>query len=164
MGKRKETEQSHKEEKTKEKKLTNCCGSFCSISSCSSSEKCQMRCPLFSHGLRDSISHCVSRSVCLSVGRSVPRLLFWCFWCIASSFFITAPAQSNATEAVVFTALPTAPALHITAPAQPPRLKPVRVSGLVSSFKSPQPRLAMLMQLCIMKSPSATVRSFSNVT
>ena len=70
MGKRKETEQSHKEEKTKEKKLTNCCGSFCSISSCSSSEKCQMRCPLFSHGLPDSISHCVSRLVCLLVGLS----------------------------------------------------------------------------------------------
>ena len=31
----------------------------------------------------------------------------------------------------MYTALPTAPALHITAPAQPPRLKPVRVSGLV---------------------------------
>ena len=57
------------------------------------------------------------RSVCQSVGRSVPRLIFWH---IASGFFITAPAQSHANDAIVYTGLSTAPALHITAPAQHP--------------------------------------------
>ena len=78
-----------------------------------------------------SVGWLVGRSVCRSVGRSVPPLRFWRFRHFASSFFITAPAQSYATDAVVYTGLPTAPALHITAPAQHPRLQPVRVSGLV---------------------------------
>ena len=37
----------------------------------------------------------------------------------ASGFRITAPAQSHVTDALVYTAPPTAPAPHITAPAQP---------------------------------------------
>ena len=37
----------------------------------------------------------------------------------ASDFRITAPAQSHVTDALVYTAPPTAPAPHITAPAQP---------------------------------------------
>ena len=48
-----------------------------------------------------------------------------------SRFFFTAPAQSSATNAVVYAVLPTAPALHFTAPAQPPQLMLVCVSGLV---------------------------------
>ena len=36
-----------------------------------------------------------------------------------SGFCITAPAQSHVTDALVYTAPPTAPAPHITAPAQP---------------------------------------------
>ena len=35
-----------------------------------------------------------------------------------SSFGITAPAQSHVTDALVYTAPPTAPAPHITAPSQ----------------------------------------------
>jgi len=73
---------------------------------------------VFSRGLRDSISHCVGPSVC----RSVPPLLFWRFRCFASGFSIAAPAQLHVTDAVVSTALPTAPALQISAPAEPPRL------------------------------------------
>ena len=61
---------------------------------------------------RDSISHYVG----LSVGRSVPHLLFWQF---ASSLRITAPAQPHATEVVVYTAPHSAPALPPTAPAPP---------------------------------------------
>ena len=52
------------------------------------------------------------------VSQLVPRLLFRRF---ASSFCITAPAQSHAIDAVVYTlyTAPTAaPAPHITAPAQ----------------------------------------------
>ena len=52
-----------------------------------------------------------------------------------SRFFFTAPAQSSATNVVVYAVLPTAPALHFTAPAQPPRLMPVCVSGLVIIFQ-----------------------------
>ena len=65
----------------------------------------------------------VCQSVGLSVCRSVPPLLFRRFWRFASGFCITAPAQWHVTDAVVYTALPTAPAHHITAPAQPPRLR-----------------------------------------
>ena len=72
------------------------------------------------------------RSVCQSVGRSVPRLIFWR---IASGFFITAPAQSHANDAIVYTGLSTAPALHITAPAQHPLLMPV--TGLVKKEQVP---------------------------
>ena len=90
-----------------------------------------MKKSFFSCGLRDFISHCVGRSVGLLVGRSVPPLRFQCFRHFASGLFITAPALSHATDAVVYTGPPTAPALHITAPAQHPRLQPVRVSGLV---------------------------------
>ena len=61
----------------------------------------------------------VVRSVHPSVLRSITPLLFWCF---ASSFCITAPAQPHVTVAVMYTASPTAPALQITAPAQHPRL------------------------------------------
>ena len=92
---------------------------------------------VFTCGLRDSISHCVGWSVgrsvalALSVGWSVPPLRFQRFWHFASGLFITAPALSHATDAVVYTGPPTAPALHITAPAQHPRLMPVCVSGLV---------------------------------
>ena len=89
---------------------------------------------VFSRGLRNSVSHCVSLSVCLSVGLSVPHFLFRRFWHFVSGFFITAPAQSNATEAAMYTALPTTPAFHINAPAQPPQLKPARVSGLVHTL------------------------------
>ena len=78
-----------------------------------------------------SVGRSVGRSVVWSLCRSVPPLRFWRFQHFASGFFITAPAQSYATDAVVYTGLPTAP--HITAPAKPPRLKPVRVSGLVFS-------------------------------
>ena len=49
----------------------------------------------------------------------------------ASGFCISAPAQLHVTDAVVYTASSNAPAHHITAPAQPPRLMPGRVSGLV---------------------------------
>ena len=60
----------------------------------------------------------VDLSVCLS------RLCFFgVFGVLRSVFCITAPAQLHVTDAVVFTALPTAPAHHITAPAQPPRLR-----------------------------------------
>ena len=56
------------------------------------------------------------------VCRSVPPLLFWRFRRFASGFSITAPAQLYVTDAVVCMALHTAPALPITAPAQPLRL------------------------------------------
>ena len=72
---------------------------------------------LFSREIRDSINY--SLSIGRSVGRSITPLLFRRF---ASGFRITAPAQSHATVAVMYTASPTAPALQITAPAQPPRL------------------------------------------
>ena len=53
--------------------------------------------------LRDSISNCVGpsvgRSVCLSVGAAFP------FSAFCKRFCITAPAQSQATDAVVYTAL-----------------------------------------------------------
>ena len=49
----------------------------------------------------------------------------------ANHLHVPAPALSHATDAVVYTGPPTAPALHISAPAQHPRLKLVRVSGLV---------------------------------
>ena len=61
---------------------------------------------------RDSISHYVG----LSVGRSVPHLLFWRF---ASSLRITAPAQPHAIKVVVYTAPHSAPALPPIAPAPP---------------------------------------------
>ena len=65
-----------------------------------------------------TLSRYVGPSIGLLVGRLVPRLLFRRF---ASSFRVTAPAQSHATDAVVYT-LYTAPtaahAPHITAPAQ----------------------------------------------
>ena len=70
-------------------------------------------------------------SVGLSVCLSVPPLRFWRFRHFASGFFITAPAQAYETDAVVYMGPPIAPALHFTAPAQHPRLQPVRVSGLV---------------------------------
>ena len=67
---------------------------------------------VFSRVQRDSISHYVG----LSVGRSVPHLLFWQF---ASSLRITAPAQPHAIKVVVYTAPHSAPALPPTAPAPP---------------------------------------------
>ena len=71
----------------------------------------------------------VRRSVRRSVGRSVrPAIDFSAF---ASGFCITAPAQLHETDVVVYTGPPTAPAPHITAPAQPHATMPVRVSGLV---------------------------------
>ena len=90
---------------------------------------------LFSRGLRDSISHCqsVGPSVYLSVGLSVPRLLFWRF---ASGFYITVPAQSHVTDAAVYTAILTAPAHHITAPAQPLQL----MVSCIRPFSSPLSR------------------------
>ena len=66
----------------------------------------------------------VRPSVCPSVTRF--------FRYFASGFCITAPAQLHVTDAVVYTASSNAPAHHITAPAQPPRLMPGRVSGLVA--------------------------------
>ena len=72
------------------------------------------------------------RLVGLSVGWSVgPAFAFLAFWHFASGFFITAPAQLFVTDAVVYMGPPTAPAFHITAPAQDLRLMPVRVSGTV---------------------------------
>ena len=54
-------------------------------------------------------------SLCRSVGPSVgPSHMY-----SASGFRTTAPAQSHVTDALVYTAPPTAPAPHITAPAQP---------------------------------------------
>ena len=81
---------------------------------------------IISLGLRDSIYHCVGPSVCQSVcwwvGRSVSDLLFQHFWRYASGFCITAPVQPQATAALLYMAPPIAPALHITASAQHPRL------------------------------------------
>ena len=53
----------------------------------------------------------------MSVRRSVHN--HWLFRTFASGSRITAPAQLHATDAVMYTAPPTAPAHHITAPAQP---------------------------------------------
>ena len=61
------------------------------------------------------------KALCQSLRRSIgPAIDFSAF---ASGFCITAPAQWHVTDAVVYTALPTAPAHHITAPAQPPQLR-----------------------------------------
>ena len=73
------------------------------------------------------IRHC--RSVGQYVGRSVRHAID--FLAFASSFRITAPAQSHETDVVVYTGPPAAPAPHITAPAQPHATMLVRVSGLV---------------------------------
>ena len=71
-------------------------------------------------------------SVCHLAGLLVgPVLLFQRLQCVASSFGLTAPAQSHATDAILYTVLPSAPALHITTPAQTPQLLPFRVSSLV---------------------------------
>ena len=70
----------------------------------------------------------VRMSVRPYVRMSVTRFFFRYF---ASGFCISAPAQLHVTDAVVYTASSNAPAHHITAPAQPPRLMPGRVSGLV---------------------------------
>ena len=72
----------------------------------------------------------VRLSVCRLVGQLVPPLLCWRFWRFASSFCITAPTQWHVTDAVVYTALSTAPAHHITALPNPRDLG-CRVYGLV---------------------------------
>ena len=79
----------------------------------------------------NSLCWSVGLSVCQSVGLSCVYF-FGIFGILrVCGFCITTPAQSYATDAVVFAGLPTAPALHITAPAQPPQFMPVCVSGLV---------------------------------
>ena len=60
-------------------------------------------------------------SVCHLAGLSVgPVLHFQRLQRVASSFGLTAPAQSHAPDAVVYMVLPSAPALHITTLAQTP--------------------------------------------
>ena len=82
--------------------------------------------------LYKSLCRSVGQSVGLSVGRSVgPAFAFSAFSALSERFLLTAPAKLHTTDAVVYTGPPTAPALHITAPAQHPRLMPVCVSGLV---------------------------------
>ena len=67
---------------------------------------------IFSCGQRDSMSHCVGPPVGWSGGQSVHHLLFWHFRYFVSGFCIMAPAQLQATAAVMYTASPTSPALH----------------------------------------------------
>ena len=97
---------------------------------------------LLSRGLRDSISRCVVPSIC----RSVPPLLFRRFRHFASSFRITAPAQSHVTDAAVYTLLLTAPAHHITTPAQPPWL---RVSCIRPCFNKSEARIWNYSQITL---------------
>ena len=63
--------------------------------------------------LRDSIGHCVGRSVSLS------HLCFLAFLAFCKRCLHHCPAKSHATDTVMYTALLTAPARQITAPAQP---------------------------------------------
>ena len=67
---------------------------------------------IYSRGQRDSMSHCVGPPVGWSGGQSVHHLLFWHFRYFVSGFCIMAPAQLQATAAVMYTASPTSPALH----------------------------------------------------
>ena len=86
--------------------------------------------PLFSRGLVTQEGVSVHPSVCPSVRMYVrPSPVF--FQHFASGFGISAPAQLHVTNADRVYGSPNAPAHRITAPAQPPRLMPGRVSGLV---------------------------------